>query len=305
GLGDVARDDAAEPGGALEKVGMVGVEVPLRLRDEFGRTLLVPAKADLFVSLDDPAAKGIHMSRLFLALQAGLETEDFRFPLVEKLLHGFVASQAETSRSAHLKLSFDYMASRRSLLSENFGWRTYPASVSGSLVGDAVRFQLDVRITYSSTCPCSAALARHAIQDRFAQDFGGRASVDAAEMHRWLGQSESICATPHSQRSHADISAQFASTADMPTLASFLGALEEAIGTPVQTAVKREDEQEFARLNGANLMFAEDAARKFKTALEAFPGVADYRIAVNHLESLHPHDAVAIAVKGVPGGLEA
>ena len=69
----------------------------------------------------------------------------------------------------------------------------------------------------------------------------------------------------------------------------------------MQTAVKREDEQEFALRNGQNLMFCEDAARRVKQVLEA-GDYQDYRVRIEHQESLHAHDAVAVAVKGVPGG---
>ncbi len=69
--------------------------------------------------------------------------------------------------------------------------------------------------------------------------------------------------------------------------------------------MKREDEQEFARLNGANPMYCEDAARRIRATLEAMEGVADYAVRAAHLESLHPHDAVAVAVRGVAGGFVA
>ena len=49
---------------------------------------------------------------------------------------------------------------------------------------------------------------------------------------------------------------------------TLINTLEDELKTPVQAAVKREDEQEFARLNGQNLMFCEDAARKIKALLE-------------------------------------
>jgi GTP cyclohydrolase I len=70
----------------------------------------------------------------------------------------------------------------------------------------------------------------------------------------------------------------------------------------VQTAVKREDEQAFALLNGANLMFCEDAARRAQATLDADENIADFHVRVSHLESLHAHDAVAEASKGVAGG---
>ena len=70
-------------------------------------------------------------------------------------------------------------------------------------------------------------------------------------------------------------------------------AIEAALGTPVQTAVKRVDEQAFARLNAENLMFCEDAARRVAAALSQDAHVARFDATVAHFESLHPHDAVA------------
>jgi len=76
-------------------------------------------------------------------------------------------------------------------------------------------------------------------------------------------------------------------------LTSFILELEQAIGTPVQTAVKRNDEQAFAKLNAENLMFCEDAARRI-TALEQSDCVENYWFKVEHQESLHAHNAVVI-----------
>ena len=121
-------------------------------------------------------------------------------------------------------------------------------------------------------------------------------------MEHWLGQNGSL-ATPHSQRSIATIAVELDGEAtDLPVV-ELIQHIEEALQTAVQAVVKRQDEQEFARLNGANQMFCEDAARRMKAALEQVP-LKDYRIEARHMESLHPHDATAIAVKGVPGGMQ-
>ncbi len=61
----------------------------------------------------------------------------------------------------------------------------------------------------------------------------------------------------------------------------------------MQTAVKREDEQAFARLNAENLMFCEDAARRVAAALSGDAHVERFEADVAHFESLHAHDAVA------------
>jgi GTP cyclohydrolase I len=67
--------------------------------------------------------------------------------------------------------------------------------------------------------------------------------------------------------------------------------------------VKREDEQAFAELNGANLKFVEDAARLIHEKLDKHPNIKDFKIICSHLESLHSHDAISVLVKGIEKGL--
>jgi GTP cyclohydrolase IB len=306
---DVAHDARPQLGGSLDRVGMAGIEVPVRLRDDSGALVLVPAKAEAYVGLDDPEARGIHMSRLFLALQSILDEEELSLGTIRRLLDSFVASHAAISRSAAVRLTFDLPIKRQALVSPNQAWRIYPVSVSGeSSIDDGARpgqahFRLGARVAYSSTCPCSAALARQLIQERFRADFADQGMIDAEVVAAWLGRERSIAATPHSQRSYADVLVEVRDLADVPTFVELIDLAEGALGTAVQAAVKREDEQEFARLNAANLMFCEDAGRRLKAALDADPRVRDWRVQATHVESLHPHDAVSIAVKGVPGGL--
>ena len=76
-------------------------------------------------------------------------------------------------------------------------------------------------------------------------------------------------------------------------LTALIDAVRLALGTPVQTAVKREDEQAFARLNAENLMFCEDAARRVAAALAVDLRIERFDVQVAHFESLHAHDAVA------------
>jgi GTP cyclohydrolase I len=52
-------------------------------------------------------------------------------------------------------------------------------------------------------------------------------------------------------------------------------------------------------------MFCEDAARRMQAALDGDERISDFWLRATHLESLHAHDAVAVATKGVPGGYTA
>ena len=106
------------------------------------------------------------------------------------------------------------------------------------------------------------------------------------------------------QRSTAQVRVKLAAGAELP-ITDLVDTLESALATPVQTAVKREDEQAFALANGQNLMFCEDAARRLRQVLDADARIADWWLRAAHHESLHPHDAVALATKGIVGGYAA
>ncbi|MET0580914.1 MAG: GTP cyclohydrolase, FolE2/MptA family, partial [Pseudoxanthomonas sp.] len=145
----------------------------------------------------------------------------------------------------------------------------------------------------SSTCPASAALSRQANAERFSEDFAAAHPLSVTVVHDWLESERGLAATPHAQRSRAQVRVELRAQFDELPLVPLIDALEASLGTPVQTAVKRVDEQAFARLNAENLMFCEDAARRVASVLSQDPRIERYQATVSHFESLHPHDAVA------------
>ena len=300
-LPDVAADPGRAAAGALRWVGMRGIEVPVLVEadDALVRT---PARVDAQVNLVRPDARGIHMSRLYLQLDQLLSAEPLTPCTLRRLLRGFLDSHQQLSDRARLRIRFEQMLRRRALRSDNSGWRAYPVEVLATMEQGELRVELSVTVTYSSTCPSSAALARQLIQQRFAADFPADAAVERDAALAWIGSEHGIHATPHSQRSTAEVRVELAPTFAGFPLVALIDAIEEALQTPVQTAVKRIDEQAFAERNGANLMFCEDAARRVQAVLHADPRIVDFQVRASHLESLHPHDAVAIATKGIDGG---
>lgn len=302
---DIANQTSAQTEGTLDWVGMSNIEMPLVVGAAHEPERPVSAHVDAFVNLTDPKAKGIHMSRLYLLLEELSNNDVLNHQSLKKLLHDFIDSHEGLSDQAYVRFSFDYHLRRKSLISKKQGWKAYPVTVTGRYDNGQLMLELGVEVPYSSTCPCSAALARQLIQDAFADQFGTDAEVDAEMVHRWLGTTQGIVATPHSQRSVAQVKVIMGSdTTELP-ISLLIDAIEDSLKTPVQAAVKREDEQEFARLNGQNLMFCEDAARRLQHTLNGLPQYSDFWIRVNHYESLHAHDAVSITTKGVPGGYKA
>ena len=304
-LPDVAADSVASVHRPLDRVGMSGIELALRRGSSDGTVLRVPARADAAVSLDDADVKGIHMSRLFLRLQEELDQRDFAPAAVEHVLQGFINSHRDMSRKAFVGIEFEHLVRRPSLLSELASWRSYPVRLEAESDGVTTTHQLRLRLTYSSTCPCSAALSRQLIQERFVGAFAERPTISIDEVAAWLGTQQAIAALPHSQRSHADVTVKLRNIGKDYPIDTLIDACETALGTAVQTAVKRIDEQEFARRNAEQLMFCEDAARLLAETLDDVDVVEDFHVYVRHLESLHPHDAVAVATKGVRDGFRA
>ena len=291
-LPDVSRTEVSSRLLPLDWVGMQGIDLPVVL-DESGERQTVHARADVHVDLPQPQVKGIHMSRLYRLLESLGEGAPLAPGRLRAVLQEMVDSHADCgSQSARLALQFDFLTRRPALVTEGLaGWKSYPVRLQASLSRGVFQLNLRVAVGYSSTCPCSAALARQLVQQAFLQTFAGQ-TLSAAQVASWL-ETHATLATPHSQRSEAEVDVTLEEAASGLGLLSLVDEIEQALGTPVQTAVKRADEQAFAALNGQNLMFVEDAARRIQSA----PGLAGLQpqVFVRHIESLHPHDAVAWA----------
>lgn len=290
-LPDVSLTAAAIDSSPLSWVGMQGIALPVTVAEPGYRREL-SAMADVQVDLPDPSVKGIHMSRLYRLLDTLGQGEALSPAGLHALLQAMVDSHRDcASRSARLRLQLPLLLHRPALLSQGLaGWKAYPVSLNATLQSGRYRCRAEVTVAYSSTCPCSAALARQLVEQAFLRSFGDQEQLAPAQVAAWL-QTQATLATPHSQRSEASVTVDRVHGADFGLLA-LIDRIEQAVATPVQTAVKRADEQAFAALNGQNLMFVEDAARRITAALSNYSRPA---VRVRHLESLHAHDAVAWA----------
>lgn len=285
-LPDIAAQASRHQALPLDWVGMCGIALPVLFDGQ-----RLSAKADAGVSLDDGEARGIHMSRLYLALEM-LEQENLSPALLRRVLQSFLQSHEGLSHNAYLKIHTDLLLKRPALISPLAGWKTYRVSIEASLKNAMFHVELKIDVPYSSTCPCSAALSRQLIQQQFVDDFANK-SLQHADVLAWLGSTKGIVATPHSQRSNAQLQLRLDDYLDDLPLIAAINDAEAALGTAVQTAVKRADEQAFALANGQNLMFCEDAARRLNLTLKRSPGINAFHVRVVHAESLHAHDAVA------------
>lgn len=291
----------------LNKVGIAPVDLPIHVLRRDDGTQVLQAQASLYCSLDDPDAKGLNLSRLYL-LMHDLIKDHVSIDGIKNTLKEMAYRQG--ANNAYCKLRFKYPWKQKALRTrmplnnyevdnglyeelengEKISFRkmeghiAYNAILEGRYHRGAERefkFYLTVEYVYSSTCPCSFELAHNATEKRNA------------------------AANAHSQRSIMRTTIEF-DPENMIWIEDLIELHRQQIPTEVQVVVKRRDEQAFAELNGSNLLFSEDAVRLMYAALDNWYDegrIYDFRIITDHEESLHPWNAVALAWKGVPNGL--
>lgn len=292
---DIAKKTRSPILSPLDRVGMEDIEIPLHLKLVSGESMSLMGKADAYVNLVRPDAKGIHMSRLFIKLQEELTHGEFSLLSAKRILTKFLESHSELSDKSFLNISYEHPVWQKSLTSAQKSLRAHPVRYQFSLDKEGkFSAELTVETLYSSTCPCSAALSRQALQEKLSEDFDAKSSLDFETLHNWIGEERNMAATPHSQRSKATVTLDL-NTEKSPKVEDFISLLDATLKTSVQSIVKREDEKEFAKLNASHLMFAEDAARRIKQALEKESSLHSFAVKVCHYESLHAHNAVAYA----------
>jgi len=298
----------------LDKVGIAPVDLPIWVYRRNGGEQELQAQASLYCSLDDPNAKGLNLSRLYLlmhdTIKDRLSVDGIKDTLKEM-------ADKQGANRAYCKLRFKYPWVQKALRSrmpltdvdiqrgefqtlEN-GERISLRKLEGHIAYDVVleghymhippwmdamapegekrlreyRFYLTVEYIYSSTCPCSFELAHNATEMRQA------------------------AANAHSQKSRMRTTVEF-DPDNIVWIEDLVELHRQHIPTEVQVVVKRRDEQAFAELNGANLLFSEDAVRIMYAALDEWYDegkIKDFSIVTDHQESLHPWSAIAIVHK--------
>lgn len=289
---------------AIDRVGLHDVSLPVLLTDKINTS----AKITLLVSLDNKKQRGIHMSRLYLTLFEHFSKNIVSFSTLKTVLLKAIKSQKGDSTSGQIKLSVDMPVLRKALKSEVKGWRYYPIyfQVNYYKKNNSFKYTAGGEVLYSSTCPCSASLSSQIIKNDFINKFPKKNSLNKKEVLNYLSDKQFLTATPHAQKSSAFFKLQIKEAGKHNF--SFLKAIneiEDSLGTAVQTAVKREDEAEFAKRNAQNLMFCEDAARRLGQLFNNKKNILDYIVHVQHYESLHPFTVKSIICKGVKGGWQA
>ena len=125
---------------------MAEISLPVLLADQ-----RINARADVGVSLKDADVRGIHRSRLYLALQ-NLEHQPLTPPLLQQLLANFLDSHQGLSDKAYLALRGEALFSRPALVSPLSGWKAYPFELRAHQDPWGFHVELQVQPGYCSRC---------------------------------------------------------------------------------------------------------------------------------------------------------
>lgn len=271
----------------IQQVGVQNIELPFMLESKYGGFYHLVANVSMGTNLDKNT-KGISMSRLIRTLIPYLD-----LPLKHKLIREILTELQNNigSPRSFMKFEFRLPMSRKSPISNQSFPIFYKCRFEGHLERLDIyaptlpkqdyfqfRFFQGVKIQYASYCPCSAELC-------------GDLSCKGDKGY------------PHNQRSFADILLETKNDSYI-WLEDIIEAIESELKTLPYPIIKREDEQEIARIAATNPMFVEDSIRSISDVLEKMNGIQDWIVKCIHEESIHTSEAIAINYKGIEGGFD-
>lgn len=275
----------------LDWVGIESMKLPIkyRLKDLINQTA---AKIDVFVSLDQGEFKGIDMAELFFNTQATLANQELNFDNLDTLTSFILKCHKDRSLRSKIKIDFDFFLEKPTLRSKEIGIQAYPLSLEFINSNNQKKAYVYFEVIYASTCPCSEAASRKENLEKFSNFFENSA-ITKQDFENWYLDSSNTFAHPHAQKSIAKFKLEIdANTSDLFELVnSFIVEIEDTIQTSVHGAVRQEDEAAFTSKMGDNLIFIEDAAKKFKDYIKNKPQIQSSCVELIHNESIHPHNA--------------
>jgi GTP cyclohydrolase I len=243
----------------LTKVGVKGLEYPIKVLDKVRKTQHTTARADLFVNLPHQF-KGTHMSRFVEIFHK--YREDLSMKRFLKMLREIMEDL--DAESAFGCLEFPYFVEKQAPVSRLEGIIAcrcrYKGEVCRSRGGE--RFTVAVSTPVSTVCPCSKA-----ISERGAHNQRGVVTVEL-ELGPFFW------------------------------IEDIISLVESAASSPVYSVLKREDEKFITEKAYDNPKFVEDIVRDVYIKIRDLEQFKRFSVEAENFESIHNHSAYAFAEFG-------
>ncbi|WP_244928481.1 GTP cyclohydrolase I FolE2 [Nocardioides sp. W7] len=252
------QEQVDERGIELDRVGIAGVQYPVRFNDGTSRHAGV-ATFDVTVTL--PAdRRGTHMSRMVEIIHDELQDlEPERFPHALKV----AADRLDVDR-VQVGLAMPMAFLVEAPASSKEAWQVCDVELEATYVADQTELAVTVGTDVTSLCPCSKAIS----------DYGA-----------------------HNQRSRVRLTTVGRDEDIYPLDVATAFAMIRSVGSsPVFPLIKRPDERVVTMAAHDRPAFVEDMARDLSQACRE-RGIA-HSVSVRNFESIHSHDAVASILWG-------
>jgi GTP cyclohydrolase I len=260
----------------LAKVGVKGLEYPIRVLDKVKQVQHTAARVDLYADLPR-CFKGAHMSRFIEIFHR--YRDDLSMP---RFLHMLRRIRTDLeAQSAFGSMTFPYFIEKNAPVSglpgmmsyecRYQGWVRAPLSGPGVEEGEGNRapgnepredrhFTVSVSVPVTTVCPCSRA-----ISDRGAHNQRGVVRVEL-ELGPFFW------------------------------IEDIIAIVEKAASSPVYSILKREDEKFVTEHAYDNPKFVEDLVRDVYIELKGMNMFPRFSVEAENFESIHNHNAFACAL---------
>ncbi|MDR1239178.1 MAG: GTP cyclohydrolase FolE2 [Treponema sp.] len=239
----------------LAKVGVKGLEYPIRVLDKVKKVQHTAAKVDLYADLPRHF-KGTHMSRFIEIFHR--YREDLSMPRFLDMLKTIrIDLEAE---SAFGSMTFPYFMEKNAPVSGLPGMMSYECRYQGWVkAGEDKHFTVSVSVPVATVCPCSKA-----ISDRGAHNQRGMVRVEL-ELGPFFW------------------------------IEDIIAIVENAASSPVYSLLKREDEKFITERGYDNPKFVEDLVRDVYIDIKGMNSFPRFSVEAENFESIHNHSAFAFA----------
>jgi GTP cyclohydrolase I len=264
-LPDIQESLEGFPQRAIKKVGIRKVRLPIGVQRQDGTINPTTAEISIYTDLNDKV-KGANMSRYRIVLEELAANKNLLMREFVRELMKATKERLGATRS-YVKIKFDYFLIKNAPVSGVPSHMNYECTIEG--LHDNVHedsLWLTVQVPYTSLCPCSKKIAQYGA---------------------------------HNQRSFADVKIKLFND-KMCWIEELVNLVEDVASSPIRNVLKREDESWQTELMYEQPMFVEDMIRAIAVKLDEKldKNIADYSAVVNHEESIHLHNAVAVICAG-------
>lgn len=256
------RDEREIP---LQKVGVKGLQYPVKVLDKAHKTQMTTATADLFVNLPHHY-KGTHMSRfieIFHSYHGDLSMKRFLAMLHEM-------TEKLDAEEAFAIMRFPFFMEKKAPVSGQSGMMCYQCTYEGHVWKETAdhegreSFTVSIEIPVTTLCPCSKAISQYGA-------------------HNQRGVVKVVLEARH-----------FFWIEDIIALA------ENCASSGLYSVLKREDEKFVTEHAYENPRFVEDVVREVYQALQAVQVDGEkvfsrFSVEAENYESIHNHSAYAFA----------